>query len=60
MVPLEDKMEEMRLVNRAKWLLISELKMTEGDAHHYIEKRAMDLCVSKKEVAKDIIKIYSY
>ena len=59
MIPLEDKVEEMRLVNRAKWLLISELKMTEDDAHHYIEKRAMDLCVSKKEVAKDIIKIYS-
>ena len=59
MVPLEDKMEELRLVNRAKWLLISELKMTESDAHHYIEKQAMDQCVSKKEVAKDIIKIYS-
>ena len=59
MIPLEDKVEEMRLVNRAKWLLISELKMTEDDAHHYIEKREMDLCVSKKEVAKDIIKIYS-
>ncbi len=59
MVPLEDKMEELRLVNRAKWLLISELKMTEPDAHHYIEKQAMDQCVSKKEVAKDIIKIYS-
>ena len=58
-VPLEDKMEELRLVNRAKWLLISELKMTEPDAHHYMEKQAMDQCVSKKEVAKDIIKIYS-
>lgn len=58
-VPLEDKMEEIRLVNRAKWLLITELKLSEPDAHHYIEKRAMDQCVSKKEVAKDIIKIYS-
>lgn len=59
MVPLEEKAEEIRLVNRAKWLLISELKMTEPDAHHYIEKRAMDQCISKKEIAKDIIKIYS-
>ena len=32
------KMEEIRLVNRAKWLLIEELKMTEQEAHRYIEK----------------------
>ena len=25
---IEEKMEEIRLVNRAKWLLIEELKMT--------------------------------
>lgn len=57
--PIEEKMEEIRLVNRAKWLLISELKMTEPDAHHYIERQAMDGCVSKKAVAEEIIKLYS-
>ena len=31
--PVEEKMEEIRLVNRAKWLLIRELKMSEPDAH---------------------------
>ena len=56
---LEDKMQEIRIVNRAKWLLISELKMTESDAHRYIEKQAMDRCVSKKEIAEAIIKTYS-
>ena len=56
---LEDKMKEIRIVNRAKWLLISELKMTESDAHRYIEKQAMDRCVSKKEIAEAIIKTYS-
>ena len=55
----EEKMEEIRLVNRAKWLLISELNMDEPQAHRYIEKQAMDRCVSKKEVAEDIIKTYS-
>lgn len=56
---LEDKMEELRFVNRAKWLLISELSMSEPDAHRYIEKQAMDRCVSKKLVAEEIIKTYT-
>ena len=56
---LEEKMEEIRIVNRAKWLLIGNLKMTEADAHRYIEKQAMDTCVSRKTVAENIIKTYS-
>lgn len=56
---VEEKMEEIRLVNRAKWLLISELKMDEPQAHRYIEKHAMDRCISKKEIAEEIIKTYS-
>ena len=56
---IEEKMEEIRLVNRAKWALISELKMTEPDAHRHIEKQAMDRCVSKREIAAEIIKMYS-
>lgn len=56
---IEEKMNEIRLVNRAKWLLISELKMTEPDAHRYIEKQAMDACVPKRQIAEEIIKTYS-
>lgn len=56
---LEDKMQEIRVVNRAKWLLISQLRMTETDAHRYIEKQAMDRCVSKKAMAEEIIKMYT-
>lgn len=55
---VQQKMEEIRAVNRAKWLLIDVLKMTEADAHRYIEKQAMDRCVSKLEVAKSIINTY--
>ena len=56
---IEEKMEEIRLVNRAKWLLIEQLKMTESDAHRYIEKQAMDRCVSRREIAQNIIRIYA-
>ena len=56
---IEEKMEEIRLVNRAKWLLISQLQMSEPDAHRHIEKQAMDLCISKKAVAENILQAYS-
>ena len=56
---IEEKMEEIRLVNRAKWILIEQLKMTEPDAHRHIEKQAMDRCTSRKEVALGIIKTYT-
>ncbi len=54
-VSLEDKMAEIRLVNRAKWVLISSRGMTEEQAHRYIEKQAMDRCIPKRTVAQEII-----
>lgn len=56
---IEEKMEEIRIVNRAKWLLINELKMSEPEAHRYIEKQAMDRCVPKLTVANEIINTYT-
>jgi len=58
-ISIEDKMAEIRLVNKAKWLLISELKMSEPDAHRYVEKQAMDRCVSRRFIAEEIIKTYT-
>lgn len=58
-VSTEEKMQEIRIVNRAKWLLIENLKMTEADSHRYIEKQAMDRCIPKREVAEEIIKTYT-
>lgn len=55
---LEDKMSEIRLVNRAKWALIESCQMTEADAHRYIEKQAMDRCVTKREIAENILQTY--
>lgn len=55
---LQGKMEEIRLVNRAKLLLIEHLKMSEPEAHRYIEKTAMDACVKRRKIAEDIIRTY--
>ncbi|RKJ41379.1 ANTAR domain-containing protein [Acutalibacter sp. 1XD8-33] len=52
---LEEKMAEIRLVNRAKWLLINQEGMEEPQAHRFIEKRAMDLGLTKGQVAREII-----
>lgn len=56
---VEEKIEEIRLVNRAKWLLIECLGMTEPDAHRYIEKQAMDRRCPRREVAESVIRTYS-
>lgn len=55
---VEEKIEELRLVNRAKWLLIECLHMTEADAHHYITHQAMEQRCSKRELAERIIRTY--
>ena len=55
---LKDKIEEIRMVDRAKCLLIQFEGMTENDAHRYIEKTAMDGRVSRLSIAKNILKTY--
>ena len=55
---IEEKMEEIRLVNRAKWVLIDNLKMSENEAHKYIEKQAMNLRQSRVQMAESILKTY--
>ena len=57
-VQLKIKMEEIRLVNRAKMLLMQSLKMTEQEAHRYLEKEAMDRGMKRTAVAEEVIKTY--
>ena len=55
---LQTKIEETRLISRAKCILIQYLKLTEPQAHRYIEKQAMDQRLSKLEVSQNILKTY--
>ncbi len=55
---LEKKLEDMKLVSRAKLLLITNLGISEESAHKYIEKEAMDSRLTRVEVAQTIIKQY--
>lgn len=55
---IEEQMEEIRIVNKAKWVLIDREHMTEEEAHRYIEKSAMDMCITKRQVAEEVIRKY--
>ena len=55
---LQRRLDDTRFVNRAKLLLMERLQMTEGQAHRYIEKTAMDSGICRRDVAVSIIRTY--
>jgi len=55
---LKQRIEDIRLINRAKYILISCLNMSEQDAHKYIERHAMDTRSTRRAVAEGILRTY--
>ncbi len=55
---LISKIEDIKIVDRAKHMLVSYLNMSEEEAHKHIEKQAMDNRVTKRSVAEGILKLY--
>ena len=55
---LKVKMEEIKVINRAKMLLMQNMSMSEQEAHRYIEKQAMDRSMKRTAVAEEVIKAY--
>lgn len=53
---LRRKLDDERVIGRAKCLLASERHMSEPEAHHFLERLAMDSCITKREAAQDIIR----
>ena len=56
---LDEKMAEIRLVNKAKWALIEKKGMSEEEAHKYIEKLAMDERMTRKVAAEKVLQSLS-
>jgi AmiR/NasT family two-component response regulator len=52
---LGDRLETRKLVDRAKGLLMTQLKISEPDAFRWIQKTAMDRRLSMREVADLVI-----
>lgn len=57
-IRLQKKIEEIRIVDRAKLILIQVLKMTEDQAQHYIEKQSMDLRQTRVVTAENVLRTY--
>ncbi len=53
---LKRKVDEEKLVGRAKCLLVEKRGMTEETAHRYLEKRAMNTRSTRREVAERILR----
>ncbi len=57
---LRRKADEAKIVFRAKAVLIEYLKLSENDAHRFIQKRAMDRQTTLAEAAVEVLKTYDY
>lgn len=52
------KIDDIKLVNRAKLVLIQNLGYTEKQAHRHMENQAMNLKITLRAVAMNILKTY--
>ena len=55
---LHENMEELRIVSKAKFVLVEKKHMTEDEAHRFIGKQAMNNGVSRKRIAEKILDDY--
>ena len=55
---LTSRLDSVKTVNKAKWVLVEYLNMTEQKAHKYIEKQAMERRLTRMQVAEKILKTY--
>lgn len=52
---VEEKVQELRLIDRAKWILIERQNLTEPEAHRALERMAMEKRITKKQAAQEIV-----
>ena len=57
---LQTQIIDMRIINRAKWALIQYVGMDENTAHKFIEQQAMNMRISKRAAAENILKTYEH
>lgn len=55
---LQQEIEEIKVIDRAKITLVQVLQMTEAQAHRYIVKQSMDLRQSRLKTAESILRTY--
>jgi len=56
---LEGKLEELKVISKAKCVLIAKKGCSEEEAHHLLERRAMNMRLTRLEAANAVIRLYS-
>ncbi len=56
---LKNMVEEIKVIDKAKYLLMQCLSMTEEQAHQYLQRQAMDMRMTKYDIALSVIRTYS-
>ena len=57
---MAQKLQDIRLLDRAKRALMNYGNMTEQQAHRHIEKKAMDARATKRTIAQEVIAQYEH
>lgn len=57
---LRGTVDDIRLINRAKFVLIEYLRISENEAHAQLRKHAMDKRIPLAQAAADVLKTYEY
>lgn len=57
-VQLQKRIEEIRIIDRAKCVLMERLSLSEEQAYSYIKRHAMDMRVTKEKVARAVLSTY--
>lgn len=52
---LKKNMDDKKIVEKAKWLLVEKLEMSEPQAYRFLQKKSMDSRTSMREVAEDVL-----
>ncbi len=56
---LQGRLDDARVISRAKCCLIQYLNFTEAQAHKHMQKLAMDTRRTQRQIAEDILRTYS-
>lgn len=57
---LSRQLDDMKVIDRAKFCLIQYLNLSEEQAHRHIQKLAMDTRRTQRDIAEDILRTYSF
>ena len=57
-VQLQKRIEEIRIIDRAKCVLMERLSLSEDQAYSYLKRHAMDMRVTKEKVARAVLATY--